>query len=73
MSEADLTCPLCKETGFDRIGLYGHFERGWCPEFPKIEEERRLEDERLAEQSARWRAEAAARKLKAAGGETNGE
>lgn len=64
MSDADLTCPFCKETGFDRIGLYGHFERGWCEEFPKIEEERRIEEESLAQQSVVWRAESEARKAK---------
>ena len=32
-----LTCPFCKETDFDAIGLKMHFERGWCEEYNNIE------------------------------------
>jgi len=44
MSE-DVTCPFCKEKGFDLIGLKYHFEMGYCKPYNDtltVEEESRL-------------------------------
>lgn len=27
---AEVICPFCKSSGFDLIGLRGHYDLGWC-------------------------------------------
>ena len=43
-SEIDelLCCPFCGEDDFDKEGLKGHIENGWCEEYNKTEYERKL-------------------------------